>query len=123
MSSTRGRPRKFICVESLLEMRLSGNTLQEIASRNRVNIDTIGEHIKRLKKSFLDGSLSGWPGGKFRSDEYYKAICNYKHVANVGITIPKWIPAKMRNEWRDVAREFGEFAAAAHCRSMKADAQ
>jgi hypothetical protein len=104
-------------------MRLSGNTLQEIALHNSVNTDTIGECIKRLKKSFLDGSLSEWPCGKFRSDKYYKSICNDNHRVGVGMTIPKWIPAKMRNEWRDVAREFGEFAAAAHCRSMKADAQ
>src|ERR1019366_490822 len=69
--STKGRPMKIVLVETLLDMRLAGKKIREIALCLGVNKDTISVRINRLKKSYLDGSLSGWPMGKFRSCKYY----------------------------------------------------
>ena len=123
MSNARGRPRKAVPVEALLEMRLSGQPLRDIALCYGVNKDTVSEWIKMLKNSYLDGSLSGWPSGKFQSKEYYNALLSVRRFAGGGVKIPKWVPVDLRGEFRDMAREFGEFAAAAHCRSMKANVQ
>lgn len=39
-------------------------------------------------------------------------------------TIPQWVhDAGLVEDFRDVKREFGEFAAASHCRRLKAEAQ
>ena len=113
----------IVCVESLLEMRLAGKTILEIAAHIGVNKDTISVRINRLKKSFLDGSLSGWPRGKYRSHEYYASVSRDLRFSGGLVQIPKWVPNDLMDDFYDTAREFGEFAAAAHCRAMKADAQ
>ena len=118
----KGRPMKIVLVETLLEMRLAGKKIREIALCLGVNKDTISVRINRLKKAYLDGSLSGWPMGKFRSGEYYDCISNLRY-SNSEVQIPKWVPNDLRQEFFDIAREFGEFAAASHCRAMKANAQ
>src|ERR1019366_8884893 len=108
-------------VETLLEMRLSGQPLRDIALCYGVNKDTVSEWIKSLRKSYLDGSFVGWPDGKFRAKKYYESVLCDARFMNAYIQIPKWVPADLRGEFYDMAREFGEFAAAAHCRTMKAN--
>src|ERR1017187_9140937 len=124
MSNSQGRPMSIVCVESLLEMRLAGKTIREIAEHIGVNKDTISVRINRLKKTFLDGSLSGWPGGKFRAKEYYASVSrDLRFSGEHLVQIPKWVPDDLMDDFYDTAREFGEFAAAAHCRAMKAEGE
>jgi hypothetical protein len=123
MLKVRGRPPKIIPVEDLLEMRLARDSIREIALRMGVDRDTIYIRVNRLKNSFLDDSLSGWPEGKFRAKKYYDALFSDLRFGKRRVKIPKWVPDDLHVEFSDVAREFGEFAAAAHCRAMKANAQ